>query len=83
MTRGFYIGNVPIGGGASVTVQSMTNTDTRDAEKTLFQIRALCTAGADIVRVSVYDDECLPSFKEICKQSPVPIVADIHYRADL
>ncbi len=83
MTRGFYIGNVPIGGGAPVTVQSMTNTDTRDAEKTLSQIRALRTAGADIVRVSVYDDECLPALKEICEQSPVPIVADIHYRADL
>ncbi len=83
MTRQFYIGNVPIGGGAPVTVQSMTNTDTRNAEATLSQIRALCTAGADLVRVSVYDDECLPAFGEICKHAPVPIIADIHYRADL
>ncbi len=83
MTRKFFIGNVPIGGGAPVTVQSMTNTDTRDAEATLSQIRALCTAGADLVRVSVYDDECLPAFREICKNAPVPIIADIHYRADL
>ena len=83
MTRKFFIGNVPIGGGAPVTVQSMTNTDTRDAEATLSQIRALCTAGADLVRVSVYDDECLPAFREICKNAPVPIIADIHFRADL
>ena len=83
MTRGFFIGSVPIGGGSPVTVQSMTNTDTRDAAATLSQIRALATAGADIVRVSVYDDECLAPFQEICKQSPVPIVADIHFRADL
>ena len=83
MTRGFYIGGVPIGGGAPVTVQSMTNTDTRDAQATLSQIRALTTAGADIVRVSVYDDDCLPAFQEICAGSPVPVVADIHYRADL
>ncbi len=83
MTRSMLIGGVPIGGGAPVTVQSMTNTDTRDAEKTLSQIRALTTAGADLVRVSVYDDECLPAFQRICAESPVPIVADIHYRADL
>ncbi len=83
MTRAMKIGGVPIGGGAPVTVQSMTNTDTRDAQATLTQIRALAAAGADIVRVSVYDDECLPAFETICKESPVPIVADIHYRADL
>lgn len=83
MTRAMNIGRVPIGGGAPVTVQSMTNTDTRNAEATLSQIRALATAGADIVRVSVYDDDCLPAFQTICAQSPVPVVADIHYRADL
>ncbi|MCE5343792.1 MAG: flavodoxin-dependent (E)-4-hydroxy-3-methylbut-2-enyl-diphosphate synthase [Eubacteriales bacterium] len=82
-TRAFSIGPVPIGGGAPVTVQSMTNTDTRDAEKTLAQVRALAAAGADIVRVSVYDDACLPAFRLIVEGSPVPIVADIHYRADL
>ncbi len=82
-TRAFTIGNVPIGGGAPVTVQSMTNTDTRDADKTLTQVRALATAGADIVRVSVYDDACLPAFRRIVDGSPVPIVADIHFRADL
>jgi len=82
-TRAFFIGAVPIGGGAPVTVQSMTNTDTRDAAATLAQVRALAAAGADIVRVSVYDDRCLPAFCTIADGSPVPIVADIHYRADL
>ena len=82
-TRAFTIGTVPIGGGAPVTVQSMTNTDTRNAFETLAQVRALAMAGADIVRVSVYDDPCLPAFRRITDGSPVPIVADIHYRADL
>ena len=53
MTRAFAIGGVPIGGGSPVTVQSMTNTDTRDAQATLAQVRALAAAGADLVRVSV------------------------------
>ena len=93
MTRAMKIGGVPIGGGAPVTVQSMTNTDTRDAQATLRQIRALAAAGADIVRVSVYDDECLPALETIIQElrresaekggEAVPIVADIHYRADL
>ncbi len=82
-TRSFFIGTVPIGGGAPVTVQSMTNTDTRDAQKTLEQIQALHEAGCDLVRVSVYDDDCLPAVKALVEKSPVPLVADIHYRADL
>jgi len=82
-TRAMTIGRVPIGGGSPVTIQSMTNTDTRDAEATLAQVRALAAAGADIVRVSVYDDACLPAFYRIVLGSPIPIVADIHFRADL
>ncbi|NLI21210.1 MAG: flavodoxin-dependent (E)-4-hydroxy-3-methylbut-2-enyl-diphosphate synthase [Clostridiales bacterium] len=82
-TRAMHVGRVPIGGGAPVTIQSMTNTDTRDAEATLIQVRDLARAGADIVRVSVYDDACLPAFGRIVLGSPVPIVADIHFRADL
>lgn len=82
-TRGFFIGRVPIGGGHPVSVQSMTNTDTRDVGATLKQIRALAEAGCEIVRVSVYDDECLPAVGELVRQSPVPLVADIHFRADL
>ena len=82
-TRSFNIGNIPIGGGAPVTIQSMTNTDTRNAEATIAQIRALHIAGCDIVRVSVYDDDCLLALPAIIKNSPVPLVADIHYRHDL
>lgn len=82
-TRAFQIGSVPIGGNAPVSVQSMTNTDTRDAAATLNQVRALAEAGCDIVRLSVYDEQCLDVLPEIIAGSPVPLVADIHYRADL
>jgi len=82
-TRSFQIGNVPIGGGTPITVQSMTTTDTRDAAGTLTQIRQLAHAGCDIVRVSVYDDDCLPTITTLVENSPVPLVADIHFRADL
>lgn len=82
-TRSFYIGPVPIGGGSPVTVQSMTNTDTRDAKATLAQVRALAAAGCDIVRLSVYDEQCLDALPAIIAGSPVPLVADVHYRADL
>ena len=58
MTKTVMVGGLPLGGGNPVPVQSMTNTDTRDAEATLRQIRALHDAGCDIVRVSVYDDAC-------------------------
>ena len=82
-TRKFLIGSIPIGGGSPITVQSMTNTDTRDADATLTQIRALHAAGCDIVRCGVYDEACLPSIQKLVTQSPVPLVADIHYHADL
>lgn len=83
IVRSFSIGGIPIGGGAPVTVQSMTNTDTRNIQATLSQIRELHAAGCDIVRISVYDDQCLPAVKALVLQSPVPLVADIHFRADL
>ena len=70
---------VPIGGGAPVTVQTMTNTDTRDVSATLAQIRAAAEAGADIVRVSVYDSVCAEAVKALVAGSPVPLVADIHF----
>jgi len=82
-TRSFFIGQTPIGGGAPVTVQSMTNTDTRDAQATLAQVQALAAAGCDIVRLSVYDEACLDELPAIIDGSPVPLVADIHYRHDL
>ena len=82
-TRLFSIGNVPIGGASPVTIQSMTNTDTRNAASTLAQIKALHAEGCDIVRISIYDDECLSAVQTLVDGSPVPLVADIHYRADL
>lgn len=78
-TRGFLVGSLPMGGGAPVTVQSMTNTDTRDVEATLAQIRALSQAGCDLVRVSVYDEACARAVRPLVDQSPVPLVADIHF----
>ncbi len=78
-TRRMTVGGVPLGGGAPISVQSMTNTDTRDAEKTLAQISALARAGADIVRVSVYDDACADAVRDLVDGSPVPLVADIHF----
>ncbi len=78
-TRRVQVGTVALGGGAPVSVQSMTNTDTRDPEATLAQIRALAAAGADIVRVSVYDELCAQAVRALVDGSPVPLVADIHF----
>ena len=78
-TRAMMVGAVPLGGGARVSVQSMTNTDTRDVTGTLLQIRALAREGCDIVRVSVYDDACVAAVRELVDKSPVPLVADIHF----
>lgn len=78
-TRQINIGGVPVGGGAPVAVQSMTNTDTRDAASTLAQIRRLASAGCELVRVAVPDAEAAASLKDICQGSPIPVVADIHF----
>ena len=72
-------GNVLIGGGAPVSIQSMTNTDTRDVESTLRQISELFSAGADIVRCTVPDMKAAEAFAKIKQKSPVPLVADIHF----
>ena len=77
------VGGVKIGGKNRVVIQSMTNTDTHDAESTLKQINALYEAGAEIVRVAYPDKECYASFKKIIGESPCPIVADIHFDAKL
>ena len=79
MTRQVFAGKTAIGGGAPVTIQSMTNTDTRDVGATLSQINALAAAGCEIVRVSVYDDMCATAVRELVDKSPVPLVADIHF----
>ncbi len=78
-TRQVIAGNVAIGGGAPVSVQTMTNTDTRDVSATLAQIRRMAEAGADIVRVSVYDEACAEAVRALVDGSPVPLVADIHF----
>jgi len=79
MTKRVYAGKVAIGGGAPVSVQSMTNTKTEDVEATLAQIRAMADAGADIVRVSVYNKLCADNVRTLVDGSPVPLVADIHF----
>ncbi|MEE0664478.1 MAG: flavodoxin-dependent (E)-4-hydroxy-3-methylbut-2-enyl-diphosphate synthase, partial [Collinsella bouchesdurhonensis] len=79
LTRPVHVGNVTIGGGAPVVVQSMTCTPTVDLGATLEQVTKLAEAGCDVVRVSVPTKEALGSFRDICRESPVPIVADIHF----
>lgn len=78
-TRQIMVGNVPVGGDAPITVQSMTNTETTDVSATVAQIRALEKAGADIVRVSVPSLDAAEAFGEIRKQVNVPLVSDIHF----
>jgi len=78
-SRQIHVGNVPIGGDAPIAVQTMTNTLTTDVAATIAQVQAAAEAGADIVRVSVPDQDSSKALKEIVKESPVPIVADIHF----
>src|SRR6195952_226989 len=73
------IGNVPVGGDAPVTVQTMTNTLTSDAKATIAQFRRCEEAGADIIRVSCPDEESTTALKQIVRAARVPIVADIHF----
>ncbi len=77
--RKIYVGNVPVGGDAPITVQSMTNTVTRDVKATVEQVQALERAGADIVRISCPDKDSALALKQIVKEVNVPIVADIHF----
>lgn len=79
MTRQINVGGVPVGGGAPVSIQSMTNTPTHDVEATLSQIRALAAAGCDIVRVAVPDMQAAKAIGALKAGSPVPLVADIHF----
>ena len=73
------VGSVPVGGGAPVSVQTMTNTPTADVKATLDQIRRCEEAGADIVRVSCPDEESTAALRRIVRGARVPIVADIHF----
>ena len=78
-TRTVSVGGVVIGGGNPVRVQSMTNTDTRDVDATLSQIKGLAGAGCEIVRLAVLDLEAAMALKTICAATPVPLIADIHF----
>lgn len=82
-TRKVWVGNVPIGGGAPVAVQSMTTTDTADVDATVRQILQLQHAGCDIVRVAVPNEACAAALADIKKEVTVPLVADVHFRWDL
>ena len=78
-SRRIMVGNVPVGGDAPISVQTMTNTDSSDVRATLAQVVAAAEAGADIVRVSTPDEAATRALREITRESPVPIVADIHF----
>ena len=78
-SRQIMVGNVPVGGDAPITVQTMTNTPTTDVAATVAQVQACAEAGADIVRVSVPDEDSARALAQIVPESPVPIVADIHF----
>jgi len=78
-SRQIMVGNVPVGGDAPISVQTMTNTLTTDVAGTVAQVQAAAEAGADIVRVSVPDEPSSKALREIVAESPVPIVADIHF----
>lgn len=82
-TKKIKVGNIHIGGDAPVAVQSMCNTDTRDVKKTVTQIRQLQVAGCEIIRVAVPDMEAAKALGRIKKQISIPLVADIHFSADL
>src|SRR6185503_13891304 len=79
-TRQVMVGSVPVGGGAPISVQSMTTTKTRDVEGTLQQIYALAASGADIVRCTCNEVEAAEGLAQIVPRSPVPIIADIHHQ---
>ena len=78
-SRKIMVGSVPVGGDAPISVQTMTNTDSSDVRATLAQVIAAADAGADIVRVSTPDEAATRALREIARESPVPIVADIHF----
>jgi (E)-4-hydroxy-3-methylbut-2-enyl-diphosphate synthase len=81
--RQITVGGVPIGGGAPVVVQSMTKTETADVEATLRQIRAVAEAGGDLIRCAVPRDKDVEALRTIVKESPIPVIADIHFNYTL
>src|SRR5437763_6030692 len=81
--RQINVGGVPIGGGAPVAVQSMTKTETADFDATMRQIRAIADAGADLVRCAVPRDKDVDALRRIVAESPIPVIADIHFNHTL
>src|ERR687894_2072648 len=81
--RSVDVGGVQIGGGAPVVVQTMTKTETANLPATMAQIRKVAEAGADIVRVAVPRDKDVEALKTIVKDSPIPVIADIHFNHTL
>lgn len=79
-TKQIHVGNIPVGGGSPITVQSMTTTKTADVEGTLQQIYALAAAGCDIVRCTCNEQEAAEGLAQIVPRSPLPIIADIHHQ---
>ena len=78
-TKEINIGNIKIGNGAPISVQSMCNTDTRDIEATMSQISELTEHGCELVRLAVLNKDAADAIKELVKRSPVPLIADIHF----
>src|SRR5690348_9932779 len=81
--RQIWVGGVPIGGGAPVAVQSMTKTETADFDATMKQIHAIAEAGGDLVRCAVPRDKDVEALRRIVKESPIPVIADIHFNHTL
>lgn len=82
-TRRIMVGDVCLGGGAPVVVQSMLNAPARDVEANLAQIEALAAAGCEVVRMAIPRRDCLDAFEAVCAKSPLPVVADIHFDAHI
>ncbi|MDD6651483.1 MAG: flavodoxin-dependent (E)-4-hydroxy-3-methylbut-2-enyl-diphosphate synthase [Eggerthellales bacterium] len=82
-TRQVMVGDVPVGGGAPVAVQSMLNAPAQDVEANLAQIQALAEAGCEIVRMAIPRRNCLDAFEAVCAASPLPVVADVHFDAQI
>src|SRR6201986_3341285 len=81
--RQIFVGRVPIGGGAPVVVQTMTKTETANLTATMDQIRRVAEAGADMVRCAVPREKDVEALKTIVRESPIPIIADIHFNHTL
>ena len=78
-SKQIMVGDVPVGGESPISVQSMTNTDTRDVISTVGQVNSLQEAGADLVRISIPDEDSLKAFKKIKKETNLPLITDIHF----